>query len=89
MPKKSILEVFMKELIDAMVSNPDEFIRLISANLDIFSPKDAAYLDSIDPLKLHDLFEYGALTPFAGHSLGPVFKPAVKEIKRINKLQST
>lgn len=29
----------MKELIDAMVSNPDEFIRLISANLDIFSQK--------------------------------------------------
>lgn len=80
----------MKELIEAMVSNPDEFIHLISENLDILSPKDAAYLDSIDPLKkLHDLFEYGSLTPFAAHSLGPVFKPALKEIERINNLQAT
>ncbi|MGM9453209.1 kynureninase/PvdN C-terminal domain-containing protein [Legionella bozemanae] len=79
----------MKDLIEAMISNPDEFIRLISEKLDIFSPKDAAYLDSIDPLKLHDLFEYGGLTSFAGHSLGPVFKPALKEIDRINKLQAT
>ncbi|KTD41076.1 aminotransferase class V-fold PLP-dependent enzyme [Legionella parisiensis] len=79
----------MKELREAMISNPDEFIGLISEMLDIFSLKDAAYLDSIDPLKLHNLFEYGSLTPFAGHSLGPVFKPVLQEIDRIHKLQAT
>ncbi|CAM2971014.1 Kynureninase [Legionella steigerwaltii] len=80
----------MKELIEAMVSNPDEFIRLISGKSDSFSLEYATYLDSIDPLKnLHELFEFKGLTPFAGHSLGPVFKPAVKEIERINELQAT
>lgn len=80
----------MKELIEAMIANPDEFIRLISRDSDGFSMEYAASLDIIDPLKkLHELFEYSGLTPFAGHSLGPVFKPAVKEIERIIQLQST
>ncbi|MCW8397896.1 aminotransferase class V-fold PLP-dependent enzyme [Legionella sp. PATHC038] len=80
----------MKELIEAMVSNPDEFIRLISEKPGGFSLEYATYLDSIDPLNsVHELFEFEGLRPFAGHSLGPVFKPAVKEIERINKLQAT
>jgi len=84
------LEGTMKELIEAMTSNPDEFIRLISEKSDGFSQEYAAFLDSIDPLKgLYELFELKGLTPFAGHSLGPVFKPAVKEIERINELQAS
>ncbi|MFJ1268256.1 hypothetical protein ACD661_06785 [Legionella lytica] len=79
----------MKELIQALTTNPDEFIRILSENPQGFSLEYAAYLDEIDPLKsTHELFAYDDLIPFAGHSLGPVFKPAVAELERINQLQA-
>ncbi|WP_058535722.1 kynureninase/PvdN C-terminal domain-containing protein [Legionella saoudiensis] len=80
----------MKELIQAITTNPDEFIRLLSENPQGFSLEYATYLDELDPLKsTQELFAYADLIPFAGHSLGPVFKPAVEEIKRIHQLQVT
>ncbi|WP_133135808.1 aminotransferase class V-fold PLP-dependent enzyme [Legionella rowbothamii] len=79
----------MNELIQAMITNPDEFIRLLLENPQGFSLEYATYLDEIDPLKsTQELFSYDDLIPFAGHSLGPVFKPAVDEIERIHQLQA-
>ena len=83
------IEGIMRELIEAITTNPDEFIRLLSENPEGFSFEYAAYLDEIDPLKsTQELYSYADLIPFAGHSLGPVFKPAVAEIERIHQLQA-
>lgn len=79
----------MPALKDLMVSDPDEFLRDITTRDEGLSLDFAKHLDEIDPLHLHDLFEIGAVTPFAGHSLGPVFKPAKDEIQRILRLQSS
>jgi kynureninase len=79
----------MNELIQAMLTDPDEFIRLLSENPQGFSLEYTTYLDEIDPLKsTQELFSYADLIPFAGHSLGPVFKPAIDEIERIHQLQA-
>ena len=76
--------------IDKLINtNPDAFIDALTQRDDGFSLEYADVLDSIDPKRdLSTLFQYGDIKPFAGHSLGPVFKPAKKAIMRILELQA-
>lgn len=76
--------------IDQLINtSPDAFIDILSKKDDGFSLEYARVLDSIDPHRdLNNLFKLGDITPFAGHSLGPVFKPGQNEIMRILELQA-
>jgi|GEM_PF-946177 len=79
----------MKKLWDSINSNPDQFMRFLNNTPNGFSNSAAATLDKMDPLGyLPYKFRYGRVTPFAGHSLGPVFVPTHEEIKRITDLQA-
>jgi kynureninase len=55
---------------------------------DHLSLEVAEQLDKDDPLGYtSDMFEIDQLVPFAGHSLGPIFKPVVEEIANTTELQ--
>ena len=72
----------------SLISDPEGFMGTIKNYPGRFSLAFAEYLDSQDPLKFtKDFFEIGELIPFAGHSLGPAFKPAIEAIAAIYKLQ--
>ena len=71
-------------------TDPDAFMSALANESDPFSHDLARKLDEHDPLAdLHRKFSSGDIKPFAGHSLGPVFWPAVREYGRINKLQAS
>ncbi len=71
-----------------LITNPDEFMRLLALEPEKFSLQCAEYIDSQDSLKtLRNSFDIGATIPFAGHSLGPAFLPAKAEINQIYTLQ--
>ncbi len=71
-----------------LISDPDKFMRVLMSRPDWASQETAKQLDAIDPLSFtSELFNVGELVPFAGHSLGPVFQPAVDEIEKTAKLQ--
>lgn len=71
-----------------LFSDPSLFIRTISRDDDWLSEEAAARYDRLDPLKYTaGLFGIGDITPFAGHSLGPVFKPVLERIAEITALQ--
>jgi kynureninase len=55
---------------------------------DYFSRTEAEELDAADPLAYtRNMFDLGETLPFAGHSLGPTFKPGFEAIKTIYNLQ--
>ncbi|MCX7115175.1 MAG: hypothetical protein NTW08_04645 [Gammaproteobacteria bacterium] len=71
-----------------LISDPDGFEALLQIDPGVFSLAFAEHLDANDPLHhLRDSFDLGELIPFAGHSLGPVFKPAIQAIDAIHQLQ--
>lgn len=76
-----------EEINRILTSDPDGFEEILKNNPDAFSPDFAQHLDAHDPLVLRDLFDINELIPFAGHSLGPVFKPAIDAINAIHTLQ--
>ncbi len=76
----------LRELIPA---HPDQFMENISQHPDRFTSAFAATLDACDPLAgLRKHFDLRALTLFAGHSLGPVFKPAIKKQHEVTELRA-
>lgn len=70
-----------------LTAEPEEFAKLLETEQDALNPDFAKHLDEHDPLRLKDLFDLGPITPFAGHSLGPAFKPAIQAIEAIHTLQ--
>ena len=81
--------LFMPNLYELINTDPDAFISSLSSMPDGFSLEMAKLLDDKDPLAyLRKNFRFGDLTPFAGHSLGPVFEPAIEKIALITELQS-
>ncbi|CEG55724.1 kynureninase/PvdN C-terminal domain-containing protein [Legionella fallonii] len=79
-----------KEELSQLVSlDAEEFMRRINEEPSRFSLEFAKHLDAQDPLKdeLKDCFELGEVTAFAGHSLGPAFRPAKEEIAKTYNLQ--
>lgn len=79
-----------KALIKARRENaPDKFMQLLSQipKLEVFSAQFVANLDAIETLPMKHLFEIGSITPMAGHSLGPIFKPARERISKVFDLQ--
>src|SRR3990167_202137 len=70
-----------------LTEDPDGFMQAVAANPEAFSFDFAQYLDENDPISLRDTFDIGNITPFAGHSLGPVYKPAIEAIEAVYKLQ--
>lgn len=76
----------MKELFERPANT---FISaLASLRADYFSRAVAEELDEADPLAYtRNMFDVGATVPFAGHSLGPTFKPGFEAIKAIYNLQ--
>lgn len=77
----------IKDIMELLVTNPDEFMRLMSLEPLQFSLEFAEYLDANDSLMLRPFFDLGAVVPFAGHSLGPAYLPAKVEIDKIYNLQ--
>ncbi|KTD46934.1 Kynureninase [Legionella rubrilucens] len=76
-----------EEIKRLLTSNPKEFSDLLKTEENALSTEFASALDKADPLNLKVLFDLGPITPFAGHSLGPVFIPAIHAIETILKLQ--
>lgn len=71
-----------------LISNPDMFMQKLMMQSEWYSVEMAQKLDEIDPLNYTaKMFSIGELTPFAGHSLGPVFKPALDKIMETAELQ--
>lgn len=86
----SLFNVSDKEpsLSQLLISDPDKFMRVLLSRPDWFNQDTASKLDAIDPLSFTSaLFNIGEIIPFAGHSLGPVFQPAVDKIKETSTLQ--
>lgn len=86
MQTKTLKEALIKVRED---KNPSEFIRLLSKVPEntVFSAEFAAELDAMETLPMKQLFEIGSITPMAGHSLGPIFKPAREKINNVFDLQ--
>lgn len=76
-----------EEIARLLTSNPNQFSEVLHNNPEALSLNFAEHLDANDPLILRDAFDLGEIVPFAGHSLGPVFKPAIDAINAIHKLQ--
>jgi kynureninase len=73
---------------ELLVSNPDKFITELYRQDEPLSLTMAQKLDQLDPLKeTAAQFDIGSLIPFAGHSLGPLFKPVQDEINKTLELQ--
>ncbi len=71
-----------------LLSNPDKFMQELMKQPEWFSLETAKKLDEVDPLNYTStMFKIGELTPFAGHSLGPVFQPTLDKIKETAELQ--
>lgn len=71
-----------------LLTNPDRFMRELMAQPEWFSLETARQLDAMDPLSYTStMFNIGKLIPFAGHSLGPVFQPALDKIQETAALQ--
>lgn len=70
-----------------LTKDPEGFMQAVTANPNAFSLGFAQHLDDNDPISLRDTFAMGDITPFAGHSLGPVYKPVIGAIDAIHKLQ--
>jgi kynureninase len=71
-----------------LVNNPTKFMSMLMKNPDWFSKETAKALDELDPLNYTShFFNIGEIVPFAGHSLGPVFQPAVDNILQEFTLQ--
>lgn len=71
-----------------LVSSPDQFMAVISRIPHYLSPAFARQLDAMDPLRhTAGLFNIGDVIPFAGHSLGPIFQPALDRINETAQLQ--
>lgn len=72
----------------ALVTDPNKFMSELQKKPKHLSFEVAEQLDRDDPLGYtSDMFEIGDLIPFAGHSLGPVFKPVVQKIASMTELQ--
>lgn len=83
------IELNDENLKEAMLSNPNAFMEMISKS-DYLTLNFAKFLDKIDPLSYTaTLFDIDHLYPFAGHSLGPLFQPALEKIKQIANLQKS
>lgn len=75
------------KLAQALISDPNDFMARIAMHPDWLSAEKAKYYDSIDPLNTtKNLFDLGEITPFAGHSLGPVLKSVIHRINDIYNL---
>jgi kynureninase len=73
-----------------LISNPDQFMTELTKRADPLSREMAEELDRIDPLcYTADEFKHGDVIPFAGHSLGPLFKPAAAAIQKTLEIQAT
>ncbi|QRN03011.1 hypothetical protein GH742_03545 [Legionella sp. MW5194] len=75
------------EIKQLLTSDPKAFAERLKTEENALSAEFAAELDKHDPLNLKALFDLGPITPFAGHSLGPVFVPTIHAIEAILKLQ--
>ena len=81
----SDIEVSMDHL---LLTNPDKFMQELTKQPEWFSLETAKKLDEVDPLSYTSkMFNIGELTPFAGHSLGPVFQPTLDKIRETAELQ--
>lgn len=70
------------------LTNPDQFIQQLVKQPEWFTLETAKALDAMDPLGYTSkMFNIGELIPFAGHSLGPIFQPALDKIQEIANLQ--
>lgn len=79
------IKVSMDQL---LLTNPDRFIQELMKKPGWFSLETAKKLDEVDPLNYTSaMFNIGGLIPFAGHSLGPVFQPALNKIQETAELQ--
>jgi kynureninase len=78
-----------KTLSELMVSDPGQFMAVISRNPDYLSRDFARKLDKLDNELTHTnkLFAIDEVYPFAGHSLGPVFIPVKENINATIDLQ--
>jgi kynureninase len=71
-----------------LISDPDQFMIELGKKSDPLSLAVAEALDKEDPLSYTSaLFQIDKLIPFAGHSLGPIFKPVIEEIAKTTELQ--
>lgn len=79
-----------EQLKTCMLTDPDQFVKILTSMNDFLSEEMARKLDELDPLKFtRDQFVLSEITPLAGHSLGPVFKPSAIAIQKIYHLQET
>lgn len=70
-----------QELPQLLLNNPDQFISKLTQLPDWGSLEMASLLDDIDPFShTNKQFNIRDRIPFAGHSLGPVFKPVIDQI---------
>jgi kynureninase len=71
-----------------LVSDPDKFIQKLMQQPNYLSVEMAQEHDSIDPQGYTgNAFDIGETIPFAGHSLGPLFKPTADKIHATLALQ--
>jgi len=71
-----------------IIKSPVLFMKMLQQNPEWNSLETAKCLDSIDPLGFtQSQFEITNVIPFAGHSLGPLFKPARDKINAILAFQ--
>jgi kynureninase len=72
----------------SLITNPNQFMQQLMKQSEWFSLETAKKLDALDPLSYTSkMFNIGTLIPFAGHSLGPVFQPALDKIQETANLQ--
>lgn len=77
-----------EDLSSLMLADANQFMAKISKNPDFLTLAFAKELDTLDVLKhTSELFNIDTLYPFAGHSLGPVFKPVLEQIIQTSELQ--
>lgn len=73
---------------DLLITNPTQFMLELAAQPDFLSSEMARRLDIIDPLAYtSSMFDIRKLIPLAGHSLGPLFEPALEAIRATHELQ--
>lgn len=71
-----------------LLTNPDQFMKMVSQKDNYYSQELAAELDNLDPLNYTArYFDIDGLIPMAGHSLGPAFKPTFEKIQATIMLQ--
>lgn len=71
-----------------IITHPSQFMTELESHPDYLSLAMAQKLDALDPLaKTAEMFKIGKLKPFAGHSLGPVFRPVLNKIAATAELQ--